>query len=74
MKQHPDRQPRRAIAMDCSDDDDRQTNQDFEGDWIDGVTPERTKRKERKSFRTERLGFVRVILCVLCENLCALCG
>jgi hypothetical protein len=40
MKQHPDRQPRGAIAVCCGDDDDRQTDQDFEGDRIDDVAPQ----------------------------------
>jgi hypothetical protein len=39
MKQHPDRQPRRTIAVQRRDDDDCQTDQSFESDWIDGVTP-----------------------------------
>ena len=39
MKQHPDRQPRRAVTVQGGDDDDRDTDQKFEGDWIDGVTP-----------------------------------
>ena len=39
MKQHPDRQPRRAITVQGGDDDDRDTDQKFESDWIDGVTP-----------------------------------
>jgi len=38
MKQHPDGQPRRAITVQRRDDDDRQTDQDFEGDGIDGGT------------------------------------
>jgi hypothetical protein len=54
MKQHPDRQPRRAIAMQCGNEDDRQTDQEFEGDGIDGVTPLKTKRKGRKGSRKER--------------------
>jgi hypothetical protein len=36
MKQHPDCQPRRAIAVHRSDDDDGDADQDFESDWIDG--------------------------------------
>ena len=40
MKQHPNRQPRRAIAVQGGDDDDRHADQNFEGDWIDGVTPD----------------------------------
>ncbi|MEK6333695.1 MAG: hypothetical protein AABM67_02030 [Acidobacteriota bacterium] len=39
MKKHPDRQPGRAITMHRSDDDDGRDDQDFEGDWIDGVFP-----------------------------------
>ena len=39
MKQHPDRQPRRAIAVHCRDDDDGQADQNLESRWIDGVTP-----------------------------------
>jgi len=37
MKQHPNRQPGRAITMGRRDHDDRQTDQDFESNWIDGV-------------------------------------
>jgi hypothetical protein len=40
MKQHPNGQPRRAKAVQGRDDDDRQTDQNFEGDGIDAVTPE----------------------------------
>lgn len=40
MKQHPDRQPRRAVTVQRRNDDDRQTDQNFESDRIDGVTPE----------------------------------
>jgi hypothetical protein len=36
MKQHPDRQPRRAEAVQSSDDDDRRTDQNFKSSWIDG--------------------------------------
>ena len=36
MKQHPDRQPRRAVTMRRRDDDNRETDQDFESDGIDG--------------------------------------
>jgi hypothetical protein len=36
MKQHPDRQPRRAITVQGRDDDDARADQDFESDWIDG--------------------------------------
>ena len=36
MKQHPDRQPRRAVTVQRRNDDDAETNQDFEGEWIDG--------------------------------------
>jgi len=54
MKQHPDRQPRRAITVNRGDDDDRQADQNFEGDWIDNATPLRIKRKEREVHRKER--------------------
>jgi hypothetical protein len=40
MKQHPDGQPRGAITVQRRDDNDRQADQEFEGDWIDGVTPD----------------------------------
>src|SRR6266478_2995372 len=36
MKQHPNRQPSRAIAVQGGDDDDRHADQNLEGDWIDG--------------------------------------
>ena len=39
MKQHPDRQPGRAITVHCGNDHNRQTDQDFEDDWIDGAAP-----------------------------------
>jgi hypothetical protein len=35
MKEHPDRQPGGAITVHRRDDDDGDTDQDFEGDWID---------------------------------------
>lgn len=35
MKQHPDRQPRRAIAMNRGNDDDRYADYEFEGKGID---------------------------------------
>jgi hypothetical protein len=54
MKQHPDGQPRGAITVQRRDDNDRQTDQDLESDWIDGVTPLRTKRKERKGSHKDR--------------------
>jgi hypothetical protein len=70
MKQHPDRQPRRAVTVQRGDDDDRQTDQDFEGDGIDGVTPLRTKRKERKGSRKERKDATdnSYVLCVPLRN------
>jgi hypothetical protein len=40
--------------MQCRDDDDRQTDQDFESDWIDGTTPLELNAKDAKSFRKER--------------------
>jgi hypothetical protein len=40
MKEHPDRQPRGAEAVQSGDDDDRDTDYDFESSWFDGVTPE----------------------------------
>jgi hypothetical protein len=39
MKQHPDRQPCRAITVQRGDDDDCRTDQNFESGWIYGVTP-----------------------------------
>jgi hypothetical protein len=39
MKQHPDRQPRRAVAVHRRDDDDGNADQDFEGGWIDNLSP-----------------------------------
>jgi len=35
MKEHPNRQPGRAITVHRRDDDDGGADQDFEGDWID---------------------------------------
>jgi hypothetical protein len=35
MKQHPDRQPGRAIAMNRGNDDDRDADQEFERKGID---------------------------------------
>jgi len=43
MKQHPDRQPRRAVTMRRRDDDNRETDQDFESDGIDGGAPRRIR-------------------------------
>ena len=37
MKQHPDRQPGRAIPVHRGNDDNRQTDQDFEGERIDNL-------------------------------------
>jgi hypothetical protein len=39
MEEHPDCQPRRAIAMDCGYDDDAESDQDLESEWIDNSTP-----------------------------------
>jgi hypothetical protein len=51
MKQHPDRQPGRTITVQGGDDDDRRTDQNFESDWIDGVTPiSRFNAKGAKAF------------------------
>ena len=36
MKQHPDRQPRRAIAVNGGDDDNREADQEFESKWTQG--------------------------------------
>jgi hypothetical protein len=49
MKQHPDRQPSRAITMHGGDHDDRQANQDFEGGRIDCGTPYRVCKESRSS-------------------------
>lgn len=35
MKEHPDRQPRRSIPVNGGYDDDRETNDEFEGERID---------------------------------------
>jgi hypothetical protein len=35
MKQHPDRQPRRAKTMNGGNDYDRDADYEFEGKWID---------------------------------------
>lgn len=48
MKQHPDRQPRRAVAMHRRDDDDSQTDQDFESDWTDVVSFGATGRASKQ--------------------------
>jgi hypothetical protein len=34
MKEHPDRQPRRAVAMKCSDHDPGKRDNDFVCKWI----------------------------------------
>jgi hypothetical protein len=69
MKQHPDRQPRRAITVHGRNHDDGRDNQDFKGDGIDGGSPllenpqitqisqKRTKTRVRKCSST---GFVPV--------------
>src|SRR5713226_7653449 len=49
MKQHPDRQPGRAITMRGRNHDDGRDNQDFEGNGIDGSTLRRLSA-ESKSF------------------------
>ena len=36
MKEHPDRQPRRAVTVHRRDHDDGHTDQDFESDWVYG--------------------------------------
>ena len=35
MKEHPDRQPRRAITVNGGNDDDGKTDDEFESEWID---------------------------------------
>ena len=35
VKQHPDRQPRRAKAVNSGNDDDRDADYEFESEWID---------------------------------------
>jgi hypothetical protein len=67
MKQHPDRQPRRAVPVQRGNDDDRQTDQNFEGDWIDGGTPVGVSTQRAQSFsqRTQsNSGYLIVDLCV----------
>ena len=39
MKEHPDRQPRRAVTMHRRNHDDGKTDQNFERDRIDGYVP-----------------------------------
>jgi hypothetical protein len=39
MKEHPNRQPGRAITMYRRDDDNGDTDQDFESYWIDEGRP-----------------------------------
>ena len=35
MKEHPDRQPRRAVTVNRRNDNDRETNDEFESERID---------------------------------------
>ena len=37
VKQHPNRQPGREVAVNRGDQNDRESDQDFESNWIDGV-------------------------------------
>jgi len=61
--------------MHRGDDDDRQTDQDFESDWIDGVTPLKNQTQRNvKVLAKDASDFCGIALCVLGENLCALCG
>jgi hypothetical protein len=39
MEEHPDCQPRSAVAVNRGDDDDRQGNKDLESQRIDNSTP-----------------------------------
>ena len=39
MEKHPDCQPRRAVTVNGSYDDDRDRNQDLESNWIDNEAP-----------------------------------
>jgi hypothetical protein len=52
MKEHPNRQPGRAIAMHRRDDDDGDTDQDFESNWIDvdASFANRAKSRSRGEF------------------------
>ena len=44
MEEHPDREPRRAIAVNSGYDDDAGCNEDLESKWIDsGTPPDKTK-------------------------------
>ena len=39
MKEHPDRQPRRAVTVNRRDYNDRETNDEFESERIDFEPP-----------------------------------
>jgi hypothetical protein len=83
MKQHPDRQPRRAITVQRRDDDNGQDNQDFEGNGIDVVLQSESNAKGAKVLAKNAKVLVYLIVPLrpfgkasasLWESLCVLCG
>jgi len=42
MEKHPDCEPGRAVSVHSRYDDDTRSNEQFESDWIYGLTPKRS--------------------------------